>query len=56
MIAQTKTDDTKTDDTKAEPGAPTKHWSDCAVYNAPAYPNGPCNCGGRNETSATTKE
>lgn len=22
------------------------HWSDCAVYNAPALPPGPCNCGG----------
>jgi len=22
------------------------HWSDCAVYNEPAYPAGPCNCGG----------
>lgn len=22
------------------------HWSDCAVYNEPAYPKGPCNCGG----------
>lgn len=21
-----------------------KHWSDCAVYNEPAYPNGICNC------------
>jgi hypothetical protein len=21
------------------------HWSDCAVYNEPAYPNGPCDCG-----------
>ena len=23
-----------------------KHWSDCAVYNEPAYPNGECDCGG----------
>lgn len=23
-----------------------KHWSDCAVHNEPAYPNGPCDCGG----------
>ena len=23
-----------------------KHWSDCAVHNMPAYPNGECNCGG----------
>jgi hypothetical protein len=22
------------------------HWSDCAVYNAPACLPGPCNCGG----------
>lgn len=22
------------------------HWSDCAVHNTPAYPAGPCNCGG----------
>ncbi|ODT75477.1 MAG: hypothetical protein ABS69_10705 [Nitrosomonadales bacterium SCN 54-20] len=22
------------------------HWSDCAVHNEPAYPNGPCDCGG----------
>ena len=22
-----------------------KHWSDCAVYNEPAYPNGDCDCG-----------
>lgn len=21
------------------------HWSDCAMYNEPAYPNGPCDCG-----------
>lgn len=21
------------------------HWSDCAIYNAPAYEPGPCNCG-----------
>lgn len=21
------------------------HWSDCAVYNAPAYEPGPCDCG-----------
>lgn len=20
------------------------HWSDCAVHNEPAMPNGPCNC------------
>jgi hypothetical protein len=22
------------------------HWSDCAIYNAPAYEPGPCDCGG----------
>ena len=22
-----------------------KHWSDCAVYNEPAYPAGDCDCG-----------
>jgi hypothetical protein len=22
-----------------------KHWSDCAVHNAPAMPAGPCDCG-----------
>lgn len=21
------------------------HWSDCAVHNEPAYPNGECDCG-----------
>ena len=21
------------------------HWSDCAIYNAPAYPVGKCDCG-----------
>ena len=24
------------------------HMSDCAVHNEPAYPNGPCSCGGTN--------
>src|ERR1039458_5402896 len=28
---------------KSKPSAP---WSDCAIYNGPAYPPGPCNCGG----------
>jgi len=23
-----------------------RHWSDCAVHNEPAMPNGPCDCGG----------
>ena len=23
-----------------------QHWSDCAVHNEPAYPNGECDCGG----------
>lgn len=22
------------------------HWSDCTIYNEPAYPAGPCDCGG----------
>lgn len=22
------------------------HWSDCAVHNGPALPEGPCDCGG----------
>ncbi len=21
------------------------HWSDCAIYNEPAYPKGGCDCG-----------
>jgi hypothetical protein len=27
------------------------HWSDCAIYNAPALPVGPCNCGGLDLTA-----
>lgn len=23
-----------------------RHWSDCAIHNAPALPAGPCDCGG----------
>lgn len=23
-----------------------RHWSDCAIHNAPAYAPGPCDCGG----------
>lgn len=23
-----------------------EHWSCCAIYNGPALPTGPCNCGG----------
>lgn len=23
-----------------------EHWSDCAVHSEPAYPAGPCDCGG----------
>ncbi len=26
------------------------HWSDCAVYNEPALPAGPCDCGGFDES------
>ena len=25
-------------------GSDTAHLSDCAVYNEPAFPAGPCNC------------
>jgi hypothetical protein len=32
--------------TAADLGLPIKHWSDCAVYNSPAFPAGPCDCGG----------
>lgn len=24
---------------------PQGHWSSCAVYNEPAFPRGPCDCG-----------
>jgi hypothetical protein len=27
------------------------HWSSCAIYNAPALPVGPCDCGGLELTS-----
>jgi hypothetical protein len=30
------------------------HWSDCAVHNMPAEPNGPCDCG-RYNISASVK-
>ncbi len=30
------------------------HWSDCAVHNEPAYPNGPCDCG--NDAPSTELE
>ncbi len=23
----------------------TEHWSDCSIYNPPAYEPGPCDCG-----------
>ncbi|MYI74467.1 MAG: hypothetical protein F4057_03860 [Acidobacteria bacterium] len=29
-----------------DPATEIRHWSDCAVHNAPAYPPGPCDCGG----------
>ena len=29
-----------------------KHWSDCAVHNEQAYPNGECDCGGYTEPEA----
>ncbi|WGM47699.1 hypothetical protein KOAAANKH_02581 [Brevundimonas sp. NIBR10] len=31
---------------EAEGAGEPKHWSDCAVHNEPAQPNGPCDCGG----------
>ena len=31
------------------------HWSDCAVHNEPAYPNGPCNCGANVEVRGATQ-
>ena len=31
---------------KADKPEPTLHWSDCAIYNGPAYEPGPCDCGG----------
>lgn len=37
----------KTDDNGSfAQGRAPEHWSDCAAHNEPAYPNGPCNCGG----------
>ncbi len=33
-----------------------KHWSSCAVYNAPAYPPGPCDCGGFKPTEPREAE
>jgi hypothetical protein len=29
-----------------------KHWSDCAMHNEPAYPNGPCDCGANAPSAA----
>ena len=31
---------------KTEEEIKMQHWSDCAIYNEPAYPKGRCNCGG----------
>jgi len=28
------------------------HWSDCATHNEPAYPVGPCSCGGADNARA----
>jgi hypothetical protein len=36
-------------DRLAQPEPKIKHWSDCAVHNEPAYPNGECDCGGYTE-------
>lgn len=35
-------------DTAYRPGGlpQPEHWSDCALYNEPAYPAGECDCGG----------
>ena len=32
-----------------EAGESIEHWSDCAVYNEPAFPSGECNCNWPNE-------
>ncbi len=29
----------------ADPANKTTHFSDCAIYNGPAYEPGPCDCG-----------
>jgi hypothetical protein len=34
---------------KRKAAADKLHWSDCAVHNMPAYPNGPCDCGAMND-------
>lgn len=31
-------------DTNPKRATGVQHASDCAVHNAPAYPNGPCDC------------
>ena len=33
-----------------------QHWSDCAVFNSPAYPAGECNCGGFSPKDARIAE
>lgn len=33
-----------------------KHWSSCAVHNEPAYPAGPCDCGGLVKELAMTND
>jgi len=33
-----------------------QHWSDCAVFNSPAYPAGECNCGGFSPQDARIAE
>ena len=37
---------------KRKMAADKLHWSDCAVHNMPAYPNGPCDCGVEQEPVA----
>jgi hypothetical protein len=33
-------------------GEAVGHWSGCAVHNEPAFPAGPCDCGGIYEVAA----
>lgn len=37
-------------------GVDCPHRSDCAVHNAPAYPNGACNCGADGKACACVPE
>lgn len=33
----------------------SNHYSDCAVHNGPAYPAGPCDCGGGETSEVPTR-